>query len=103
MVLDWVNSTVVSPVVFGWDVDVGEDCWLHLGNVGWGSVSEHHLVFIVGHGGHEVVSNGEGVLWVGVDDFVLGILGHEDVLSEVEFFGSSEVESVFSNVLEEEW
>jgi len=49
------------------------------------------------------VSDGEGVGWVGVDGLVVSILHEEDVLSELEFFVGGEVESVFGNVLEEEW
>ena len=101
LVLNWVDSSLCSPVDWGWDVDGIEDSWFNFGNVSWGSESEHFLVFSISPGRHEVVSNGEGVLWVGVDLIVLSILGHEDSLSEVIFLGGSIWESVFGNVFHE--
>ena len=100
MVLDGVDGTSGSPVDGGWDVDGGE-LGLLKGDVLWGSVSEESLVLSIGPGGELVVSNGEGVLWVGVDLIVLLVLSLEDGLSELVLFGGSEVESLFSDVFHE--
>jgi len=101
LVLDWVNSSEGSPVLGGWDSFGGEDGWFSFLNVLWGSVTEKFFVFIMGPGGHEVVTNGESVVLVGVDFLVFGILGGEDFLSEGVFFSSSVGKSVFGNVVEE--
>ena len=100
MVLDWVDGSLSSPVDGGWDGDGVEDGW-HLDHVLWDLGTKELFVLLMGPGGEEVVSNGESVLGVGVDDGVLGILGVEDGLSEFEFFGGGEVESVFGDVLDE--
>jgi hypothetical protein len=101
LVLDCVNSSEGSPVLGGWDSFGGEDGWFSYLNVLWGSETEEFFVFFIGPGGHEVVTNGESVVLVGVDFFVFGSLGSENFLSEGVLFSSSVRESVFGNVVEE--
>jgi len=103
LVLDRDDSSFCSPVNGFWSIRSVEEGWLDLGNVEWGSKSEHGFVLLISPCGHEVVSDGESVLWVSVDFDVLGLLGKEDGLSELEFFVGGEVESVLGNVLEEHW
>ena len=57
-------------------------------SLGW-SGTEKFLVFRSGIGGELVVSDGEGVVDISVDDLVFGVLLVEDGESEVVFlFGS---------------
>jgi len=102
LVLNWVDGSLSSPVDGGWDSNGIDDVW-GLDHVLWDLKCKHLFVLLMSPGGHEVVSNGEGVLWVGVDDGVLGILGHEDGLSELELFGGGEVKVVFCDVFDEDW
>ena len=108
MVLDGVDSSESSPILLGWDVDLVEDGWLWglsngvwVNSVEWSSVSEKFFVLLWGPGGHEVVADGEGVLWVGVDSLEFFGVGHEDLLSEHELFGGSVRDTVGGDVLEE--
>ena len=87
LVLNWVNSSLLSPVdLSGFD---GVDL-LNLKSFGGVGNSSHHLVgLILSHGGEHVVSNNKGVLWIGVDLFVIGIsLGEEGHSEGVLFLGS---------------
>lgn len=86
LVLDWVHGTLGSPVDFNivgfWkDLDV----FLRLDT----SVAEESLVLFLGPGGELVVSNGEGVVGVGVDLSNFSILLGEDVHSEGVLFRGS--------------
>lgn len=101
MVLDCVNSSEGSPIFGLWDTFKWEHGWLGFGDVLWGSVSEEFFVFLFSPGGHEVVADGEGVLWVGVNFSVLSGVGGEDSLSEVEFFLGSVRDTVGGDVLKE--
>jgi len=108
LVLNWVNSSEGSPVLSGWDVDLIEDGWLWglsngvwVNSVEWSSVSEKLFVLLWGPGGHEVVADGEGVLWVGVNSLEFLSVGHEDLLSEHELFRGSVGDTVGGDVLEE--
>ena len=108
MVLDWVNSSEGSPVLGVWDSDFLENGWLWdlwnaiwVGGVQWGSVSEKLFVLLWGPGGHEVVADGEGVLWVGVDSSEFLGVGDEDLLSEQELGLGSVGDTVSGDVLEE--
>jgi len=109
LVLDWVNSSEGSPVLSIWDSDLWKDGWLWdlsllvviEGGVDWSSVSEKLFVLLVGPGGHEVVTNGESVFWVGVDLLEFLGVGDEDGLSEHEFFLGSVGDTVSGDVLEE--
>jgi len=67
----------------GGEVDLGEDLDIVGGRCILTSVTEESLVLFSSPGGELVVSNGEGVEWVGVDLHVLGILLGEDAKSEV--------------------
>ena len=87
MVLDGVNGSEGSPVLGGWDSFGGEDGWLGSGLVSF--ESENLFVLLLGPGGHEVGSDGEGVCWVSVDGCVLKVFGFEDLLSEHVFFLST--------------
>jgi len=101
LVLDGVDGSEGSPVLGGWDSFGGEDGWLGNGGVGWGLESEEFFVFLIGPGGHEVWSDGEGVLWVGVHLGVFSGFGVEDFLSEHVFFLGSVGDTVGGDVLEE--
>jgi hypothetical protein len=101
LVLDWVDSSERSPVLGGNEVFDWENGWFSFLNVLWGSVTEKFLVLVMGPGGHEVVSNGEGVVLVSVDFSVFNSLGIEEGLSEGVFFSSSVGKSVLSNVVKE--
>jgi len=59
------------------------------------------FVLLWGPGGHEVVADGEGVLWVGVDSGEFLGVGNEDLLSEEELFLGSVGDTVAGDVLEE--
>lgn len=100
LVLDWVNSSEGSPVLSGWDTFGGEGGVLNFGGV-LSSETEKFFVLGVSPGGHEVVANGEGVLWVGVDLGVLSSLDIEDLFSEVVLFLGSIGDTVLGDVLEE--
>jgi len=100
LVLDGVNGSEGSPVLGGWDSFGGEDGWLSNGLVS-SLESENLFVLLLGPGGHEVGSNGEGVCWVSVDLGEFGNLGVEDFLSEHVFFLGSIGDTVSSDVLEE--
>jgi len=76
---------MVSPVDGGWGTLNIEDGWLSSG-FSFTFVSEELAVLFLGPGGEEVMSNGEGVGFVGVDLLVFSILGEEDLLSEGIFF-----------------
>jgi hypothetical protein len=102
LVLDWVDGSLGDPVdlslkVVGWEL--GNDIGLVEGL--WSSVSEESLVLSGSPGGEHVVSNGEGVLWVGIDLLVLSILLGEDVQSELVLLLGSVGDSVFREVLDE--
>jgi len=101
LVLDWVDSSEGSPILGGWDSFGGENGGLLSRVVLESSETEKFLVFLMGPGGHEVGSDGEGVLWVGVDLGVFSGFGGEDVLSEHVFFLGSVGDTVLSDVLEE--
>jgi hypothetical protein len=101
LVLDSVNGSEGSPVLGLWDSFSGEDGWLSNGGVSWGFESENFFVLIIGPGGHEVGSNGEGVCWVSVDLGVFGGFGVEDFLSEHVFFLGSVGDTVLCDMLEE--
>jgi len=100
LVLDGVNGSEGSPVLGGWDSFGGEDGWLGNGLVS-SLESENLFVLLLGPGGHEVGSDGEGVCWVSVDLGEFGNLGVEDFLSEHVFFLGSIGDTVSSDVLEE--
>jgi len=100
LVLDGVNGSEGSPILGGWDSFGGEDGWLSNGLVS-SLESENLFVLLLGPGGHEVGSNGEGVCWVSVDLGEFGNLGVEDFLSEHVFFLGSIGDTVSSDVLEE--
>jgi len=101
LVLDWVDGSLGSPVDGGWEVDLGEDLnvgvWVFLLT----SESEELLVLGISPGGEVVVSDGEGVLWDGVDLLVLGILLGEDGKSEVVLLLGSVGETELGHVLDE--
>jgi hypothetical protein len=100
LVLDWVNSTFSSPVnLSGLNSGLIEGLFLELSFV-WNS-SHHSLGLILSHGGEHVVSNYEGVCWVGVDLVVFSILGSEDLHSEGVFFLGSVVDVEVGNVVHE--
>jgi len=102
LVLDWVDLSLVVPVDLGWEVDLGEDLDVLLEVVGvLSSESEKLSVLFLGPGGELVVSDGEGVVLVGVDLLVLGVLLGEDAESEVELFLSSVGESHLVDVVHE--
>jgi len=109
LVLDGVNGSEGSPVLGVWESDFGENGWLWElsgiirsdGGVEWGLVSEKFFVLGSGPGGHEVVSNGEGVGGIGVDLGIFNSVGIEDSLSEDVFFLGSVGDTVVSDVLEE--
>ena len=101
MVLDWVNSSFLSPVnLRGLNFGLIEGLLLELSAGVWKS-SHHSLGLSLGHGGEHVVSNNEGVLWVGVDLLVFSILGSEDVHSEGVLFLGSVVDVEVGNVVHE--
>jgi hypothetical protein len=99
LVLNWVNSSLLSPVdLSGFD---GVDL-LNLKSFGGVGNSSHHLVgLILSHGGEHVVSNNKGVLWIGVDLFVIDISLGEEGHSEGVLFLGSVGESVCGNVFHE--
>jgi len=89
LVLDGVDGTLGSPVDGVGEVVGGEGDNGGLVN-GLGSlVSEESLVLILGPGGELIVSNGEGVLGVGVDLVDLSILLGVESESELVLFLSS--------------
>jgi len=85
LVLDWVDGTLGSPVDGGFEVGLIKDGDV-LGLL-LTSETEESLVFSISPGGEHVVSNGEGVLWVGVDLSVFGIVLSED-LSNLKAYSS---------------
>jgi len=99
LVLDGVDGALLSPVLGG-GVGLGENDDVLLG--GGSLVSGESLHLVLGEGGELVVSNGEGVLGVGVDLFNLGVLILEDGHSEGVLLGGSEGDSVEGEVLDED-
>lgn len=101
LVLDGVDGSLGSPVDGSGDggVEVSDDgvSWELL----WSLVSEHSLELSIGPGGELVVSDGEGVGWVGVDSGVLHVLEGVDAKSELVLLFGSEGESVLSHVSDE--
>jgi hypothetical protein len=100
LVLDWGDSTLGSPVNgIGKVGGVESDSLLGMKTL-WGLVSEKLVALLLGPGGEEVVSNGEGSV-LGVDLVDLRFLLSEDVHSELELLLGSIGESVFVHVVDE--
>jgi hypothetical protein len=101
LVLDGVDGSLGSPVDGGGEAGLVKELNVSLSLLS--SESEVLLELVLSHGGEHVVSNSEGVLWVRVDDNVLGILGGEDGKSELVLLGGSVGKSVLGDVLNERW
>jgi len=99
LVLNWVNSSLLSPVDCDGLNRLIEFLGLEFSGV-WKS-SHHSLGLILGHGGEHVVSNNEGVFWILVDLVVLSVLLGEDCLSEGVFSLGSIGDAVVGNVVHE--
>jgi len=99
LVLNWVDSSLLSPV----DLSGGDLVDLLLFEsvvLGWKSTGVL-LGLVVGHGGEHVVSNGECVLWIGVDLIVSSVSLGEEIHSEGVLFLGSVGDTVVGNVFHE--
>ena len=96
MVLNWGDSVLGSPVDGGSEVGLVKE-W-GLGGSGDGFVTVKFLHLGEGGIGEEVVSNGVGVVGIGVEGLDLVVSGDELFFSEHEFGNSSVGFTVFGNV-----